>query len=315
VLAHVHTWRLYECGHPVLAAVAGAALAGQGLWSWPAIGVAVGCLLGWIGGMYAGDVLGWRQDLIAKPHRPIPSGAVSPRSAYVCVGVLAGSGCALLVVINWRALVFVGLTVACYAAYNLVLKDRGLPGDLVVGVATSLSVFLIGTTAGGGWPPARLLPVAGVLLLQGIYHNLLQTLTDVDGDRRAGWRTVPVRHGVDVAVHVLAFLGAGWLLLAAALPFWLGHGTAVYFGLLAGSVWLTAASLRLIPRGGRPLPREVALAAYELHLVDRAMLPAALLSLAADPLLVLVILGLAVVITRLSARALLHRHELGSLVG
>lgn len=279
------------------------------------MGVALGCLFGWIGGMYAGDVLGWRQDLVAKPHRPIPSGSVSVRSACLCGLAFALLGCGVLVAINWRALVFVGLTIACYLAYNTVCKDRGLLGDLLAGIATSGSVFLIGSLAAGGWPAGRLLPVAGVLLLQGIFHNLLQSLTDVDGDRRAGWRTVPVRHGIEITVLLLGLLGAGWLVLAGLLPFLLGHGTAVYFWLLAGSAWLTAGSLRLILRAPRPLPRSVALAAYAYHLLDRSVLPAALLSLAVDPLLVLVILGVAVVTTRLSARASLHRHELGMPVG
>jgi geranylgeranylglycerol-phosphate geranylgeranyltransferase len=304
--AHLEVWRVHECWHPVVVTLAGAVLAGLPVGSARTVWVEVACVCGWIAGMYCGDFIGCRQDAIAKPHRPIPSGRVSLSAAATATAAFSIIGSAILLVLNWRCLVVVGLVMGAYAAYNLLLKSRGLLGDLAEALATTTSVFLVATMAGGSWPPARLLPLALVLLLQCAFNNLALAMTDIEGDRRAGWRTLPVRRGTGTALGVLTALAMAWLVLAVSRP-----GPALYYALLGVSALLTTATVGTLLRAPAPLPRAVALRAYEYHLIDRTVLPAALLSLAASPKVVLAVVAVGIAGTWLTARRFLYRHELG----
>ncbi|WP_409239737.1 hypothetical protein [Streptomyces sp. PA5.6] len=68
------------------------------------------------------------------------------------------------------------------------------------------------------WPPPALVVAAPALGIQGAFSNVLLTIVDVEEDRRAGSRTLPVRRGVQVSVGVLAVLAAAAYGLAGLTP-------------------------------------------------------------------------------------------------
>ncbi|MGH2347409.1 MAG: UbiA family prenyltransferase, partial [Chloroflexota bacterium] len=83
-LAHLEMTRPYTMFHAGLVAVAGAELASSGdgaPWRVALAGAVTIC--GWEAGLYAGDYYDRDLDARSKPFRPVPSGWVSPREAFL----------------------------------------------------------------------------------------------------------------------------------------------------------------------------------------------------------------------------------------
>ncbi|MBV8933568.1 MAG: hypothetical protein JO285_13575, partial [Kutzneria sp.] len=180
-------------------------------------------------------------------------------------------------------------------------------------VSTSGNVFLVGTAVGASWPPLALLPAYLALFAQAIVYNVFFALTDIDGDRSVGWKTLPVRRGVDTTIMVLTGLLMVQLGCAAIVPLWIGHTTALpaYLTLVAVSALLSAGAVRTLVLASRPLRRVVALRAVEYCLLDRVVLPAAFVILVDGVMPVGAVLLVALVSTWWASRTLLYRHEIG----
>ena len=184
-------------------------------------------------------------DAINEPRRPIPSGRMPGRwGLYIAIGwtllslVLAatlgpvGFGAGLL-----------GLALAwAYSAPPLRLKRNGWWGNSACGLcyeglawATGGAVMML-----GAWPDARSLVLA---LLYSVGAHGIMTLNDfksIEGDRRMGIGSLPVRLGVDGAARVAAAL-----MIApqfAVLLLLLQWGATVHAGalavLIAWQAWL-----------------------------------------------------------------------------
>ena len=184
-------------------------------------------------------------DAINEPRRPIPSGRMPGRwGLYIAIGwtllslVLAatlgpvGFGAGLL-----------GLALAwAYSAPPLRLKRNGWWGNSACALcyeglawATGGAVMML-----GAWPDARSLVLA---LLYSVGAHGIMTLNDfksIEGDRRMGIGSLPVRLGVDGAARVAAAL-----MIApqfAVLLLLLQWGATVHAGalavLIAWQAWL-----------------------------------------------------------------------------
>ena len=175
-------------------------------------------------------------DAINEPRRPIPSGRMPGRwGLYIAIGwtllslVLAatlgpvGFGAGLL-----------GLALAwAYSAPPLRLKRNGWWGNSACALcyeglawATGGAVMML-----GAWPDARSLVLA---LLYSVGAHGIMTLNDfksIDGDRRMGIGSLPVRLGVDGAARVAAALMIAPQL--AVLLLLLQWGAAAHAGALA----------------------------------------------------------------------------------
>jgi geranylgeranylglycerol-phosphate geranylgeranyltransferase len=167
------------------------------------------------------DVVDRDADALNVPTRPIPSGALSVRSALT-IAVLCDV--AALVAAAWtRSGRVVALTCAMVAllfAYSLALERVLFVKNLVMGLIGA-SVPLFGNIAGTVPAEAKRLAVTiGLFILQ---KEILADAKDRDGDARTGLRTFPVRFGVRwtlvlvVALNVafLASLARGELALIA----------------------------------------------------------------------------------------------------
>lgn len=297
IVAHLETWRPYTLAYPGLVGLAGAALAqaatGGEASGWRLLGAWAVPTLGWLAGLYGGDYFDRRLDALAKPHRPIPSGRLPARAVLGWATGYAVTGTLILVLLNPRTLVVVAASAVGIALYNIRLKSHGILGDLAAGFSSSGCVVLVGAMAVAPWPPAHVLPVAVVLGLQATGYNIILTLTDVAGDRVAGWATMPVRRGRAFTVRVLAGVMVCWLGLAV-----LAGGTPL---VLAASAALSIAVLAAI---SRPLR------AFEWHALDRVLLPGAFL--ATDALL---LVAAALAGTYAALRTLLYPFETGARTG
>ncbi|HEU5333984.1 MAG TPA: UbiA family prenyltransferase [Actinocrinis sp.] len=308
LFAHIETWRPYTLCYIGLIGLAGAGLAR------PSAGVAVLIAswfiptIGWLAGLYGGDYFDRELDAQTKPHRPIPSGRLAASTALCLMVSLIALGAVLTLLINWRATLLVAAAAVLGVAYNAALKARGLFGNVARGML-SLFALLFGAMMAVSWPGGRLLLAGLVFLVHDVGSNLIGAIRDTDGDRAAGYRTLPVRRGVRAAVAVCAACWAGWVALAAlAGPARPGVATLLLF---ATAVALGALAVAITARAGSERLRLDALRAHKILCAERVILASAAVSVGLGSAVALTVMVPALLITVATQIVLRDRHELG----
>lgn len=142
-------------GDPLAGALLAGAALGTGVACRPTALAAGAALCLYACGVVANDVLGADEDARERPDRPIPSGRISRRAAFIAAVLLnaAGLGCAMQAGMTALA---VGVVLSlCVWAYNL--KARSMAGvrPFVMGACRGLSLLLGAATLG---PAALLTP-------------------------------------------------------------------------------------------------------------------------------------------------------------
>ncbi|WP_328897395.1 SCO3242 family prenyltransferase [Streptomyces sp. NBC_00236] len=104
-------------------------------------------------GMALNDWADRDEDAIDRPHRPIPSGRISPRAALTAAGALTGAGLVLAARAGRPALAAATGLAATVWAYDLRLKHTPA-GPAAMAAARGLDL-LLGAAATGAAPSAR----------------------------------------------------------------------------------------------------------------------------------------------------------------
>jgi 4-hydroxybenzoate polyprenyltransferase len=157
------------------------------------------------------------RDRAAKPHKPIPAGVISRRTAWAVTGAAGAVGLGISAIFGPAVLALGAAGYTTGLAYDLVMRRWGL-GWLCFAVAFPLLLVWTWVAATGELPPAWpvLLPLAA---LAGPTIHLANSLVDTEADEQAGVRTLATRLGPVRALRVLAALeatvhGLAWLTLA-----------------------------------------------------------------------------------------------------
>jgi geranylgeranylglycerol-phosphate geranylgeranyltransferase len=181
--------------------------------------------------MIFNDIADKEEDKINAPHRPIPSGKISIKAAYiygVIVAILALITGVVIDVINGLCGLSV-LTVILFGGsldlYDFKLKKLGIWGNATIGMNVT-ALFAYGAlhsylVYGGDFQYVPII-VGAAAGLGNIGREIIKGLPDVEGDREAGVRTLAVKFGVKKA----AIIGSFFLFCLLA-----GGGTAVFIGL------------------------------------------------------------------------------------
>ena len=164
-------------------------------------------------------------DAINEPHRPIPSGRLPGRwGLYVALAWTALSLAVGGLLGPWGfGATLVGLALAwAYSAPPLRLKRDGWIGNAAVAVCYEGLPWITGAAVMGvAMPDARILTLAALYSFGAHGIMTLNDFKSVDGDRRMGIRSLPVRLGVETAARVAcAFMVAPQILVIAALWHW-----------------------------------------------------------------------------------------------
>ncbi|MET9433768.1 SCO3242 family prenyltransferase [Streptomyces sp. NPDC006551] len=112
-------------------------------------------------GMALNDWADRAEDAVDRPHRPIPSGRISPRAALVASAALTAAGLGLAARAGRPALAVAAGLAATVWSYDLHLKHTAA-GPAAMAAARALDL-LLGATATGGPPSPRPLPSAALL--------------------------------------------------------------------------------------------------------------------------------------------------------
>ena len=281
--AHVETWRPYTLWYVGLVSLGGAGLVGGPHQPWRLVAAWAAPTAGWLGGHYLGDYFDRELDAGSKPHRPIPSGRLSPATARACGAVWFAVLAVLAAIGGWGTLLIALLGALGIVAYSCWLKARGAAGNLVRG-ALGASALLYGAAAMDRRPAGAAIAALALFALAYLLHdtmsNLVGTLRDIDGDRAGGYQTLPVRRGSQYAVGTVLGLYLATVLAALAGGLLAPHGNLA--GYLISLIVVTALGLlALVPVVGqrRQLPIALALRAHSVLVIERVVLASAVAGL------------------------------------
>jgi chlorophyll synthase len=215
-------------------------------------------------------------DAINEPHRPIPSGRIPGRwGLYIA---LAWTGLSIALAAALGPVVFaaaaVGLVLAwLYSAPPVRLKQNGWWGNSAVAVSYEGLPWVTGAAVmlGGAVPDLRTFAIAGLYSLGAHGIMTLNDFKSVEGDRRTGVGSLPVRLGPERAARVAcAVMAVPQGVVVGLLVLW-GHPlhAAAVAALLAAQL---ALMVRLLadPRARAPWYNATGVSLYVLGMLVSA---------------------------------------------
>ena len=286
VRAHVETWRPDRLAYVGLVSLGAAFLASIHPAVSTLLGAAIAPVLGWIAALYCGDYFDRRLDRVAKPWRPIPSGRLRVRGALAGIALSAAAGLAIAALLDPRALVVAVAAASLSVSYSAIFKRRGFSGNAVRGATTALA-FVFGAVAASGHVSLDLLPLAGMFWAHDIASNLVGALRDMQGDRKGGYGTLPVRRGVSLSRRISVSLFALAFAVAVAYPpaARLGLAFVPYLAFVAVAAALGASAILELVRSPSDAVAGGAGRAHRIIVVERSLLATALIAGAGQTLL------------------------------
>ncbi len=195
------------------------------------------------------DVIDLPEDAVAKPYKPLVRGVVA-RSTAAWVGVVLGAiGLGVAATVNLATLALGGAALAAGLTYDLGLRRSMLSWVPWWG---GMAVLPLAAYASAGAIPTRLFVLVPLAALVALGLHFANALPDIDADRLAGLRSLPVVVGRNAAgwSGPAALFLAGVVSWVAAVPL----GQALF--VLAAGTGALALSLVMVAvtRTPRPFP-------------------------------------------------------------
>jgi len=312
LFAHLETWRPYTviwCG---LVSLVGSCISYK---SFPSLTIAflafIIPIMGWTAGLYLSDFLDRKLDKIEKPHRPIPSGRIHPYEALFIGAVFAGTGLALsfyLSIYNLALVFVVAFLVLGYAKFS---KSRGILGNLNRGLVTVAAFFYGVFSTGQTFDsiPIYIWLLSFVFLIHDTNSNLVGAIRDMEGDKKGGYKTIPVKYGLKNSIFISLFLTFIWLGFLFYLAWYYSFlKTEFYFLMIIDALILFILYVYLF-RSIKNYSRQRALRFHEFFVIERVTLASALIFGIVDIKISIVIYFAALFLTVVSQMLLRKRYE------
>jgi geranylgeranylglycerol-phosphate geranylgeranyltransferase len=168
-------------------------------------------------------------DAVNRPDRPIPRGAVPPRTALATAGAWFLLAVAVAALLPPLALAIAAVNLVALVTYTSLFKGTPGLGNALVAYLVG-STFLFGGAAVGS--PRAVVVLAALAGLSTFTREVIKDVEDVAGDREEGLTTLPVAVGERTALWV----GAAALAVAVAvspLPYLTGTLGGAYLAVVA----------------------------------------------------------------------------------
>jgi len=179
-------------------------------------------------------------DAINEPHRPIPSGRIPGEWGFwiACLWTCVSLAVATILGPWGFAATVLGLVLAwMYSAPPFRLKRDGWLGGTACAACYEGLPWITGAAVmSAGAPDGRVLAMAGLYSFGAIGIMTLNDFKAVEGDRRTGILSLPVRYGEDRAAMLACLLMAAPQVVVVALLLVWGapwHAAAIALSLLA----------------------------------------------------------------------------------
>ncbi|PKO04960.1 MAG: prenyltransferase [Chloroflexi bacterium HGW-Chloroflexi-3] len=176
--------------------------------------------------MIFNDLFDLEVDRINTPHKPIPSGKVTPTEAIV-FGVV--TALIALLIAGWIAPLVLVLSLALWILgflYNWKLKASGLMGNLIVATNVATTFILGGISVGEGSNPLAWI-FGAIAFVFDLAEEIAGDAMDMEGDRKRGSRSLAILYGKQSALKISGVLFLVMIVLTL-LPVVLGETHLAY---------------------------------------------------------------------------------------
>jgi len=204
--------RPLNCAMAAVGVVIGEILAGAHL-SVQAVLAPIVAAIVCAGGNAINDYFDAEVDAVNRPERPIPSGRVSRKAAKRFALACFASGVFLSIFINSWCFIIAAVNSILLYAYSWKLKGTPLIGNAVISYLVG-SCFLFGAAV--GTRPAAAVWLFLLAFLANLVREILKDVEDVEGDAKAGLKTLPIVAGEKTALNVASVFS---IALAVLTPF------------------------------------------------------------------------------------------------
>jgi geranylgeranylglycerol-phosphate geranylgeranyltransferase len=195
-------------------------------------------------------------DAVNEPSRPIPSGAVRPKSTLVFASMLTLVGFAVACLISLYCLLTAVAAWMFFSVYTIVGKQSGLPGNLLVSVCVAIP-FIYGSTVVLSSVSLNVWLFVSMVFLSNTGREITKGIVDIQGDKAQNVKTVAVRYGEKRA----AVAAASFYLSAVSLSLlpWVVSIVSIWFlpFVLTTDIGLVASSYTLLMNHSRENARKV----------------------------------------------------------
>ncbi len=155
------------------------------------------------GGNVINDYFDFEIDKMNKPHRPLPRGAMTAQEVLTLYILFSLGGVLLNLFLNSAALRIACIAVIALYLYSAILKRTALLGNVLIGGLTGLA-FIYGAVV-VAHPEKSIVPATFAFLIN-LAREIIKDVEDLDGDKRDGAKTLPVRYGVKPALTLATVL-------------------------------------------------------------------------------------------------------------
>jgi geranylgeranylglycerol-phosphate geranylgeranyltransferase len=131
-------------------------------------------------------------DRVNKPSRPLPSGKISVKKAYIFYFGFIAVSVFISSLLNEKAIAIVLVSILLLFFYSKYLKRIPLVGNITVAFLTGL-VFIFGGVVVEN-PVAAIVPAVFAFLIN-LIREIVKDMEDVEGDSKAAVVTFPTKFG------------------------------------------------------------------------------------------------------------------------
>ena len=161
------------------------------------------------------DIYDMGIDRENKPSRPLPSGKISVKKAYLFYFGFIALSVFISSLLNEKATAIVLVSILLLFSYSKYLKRIPLVGNITVALLTGL-VFIFGGVVVKN-PASAIVPAVFAFLINFI-REIVKDVEDVEGDRQAGVITFPIRYGFQKSKIIILIITIS-LILYTLYPF------------------------------------------------------------------------------------------------
>lgn len=169
-------------------------------------------LLGFLSGflissaaMITNDYFDLEVDRINHPQRPLPSGKISLSEIKILTAVFTILGFITAALLGLPALVLAMILWIIAILYNWKLKEKGLIGNVMVGISVA-GFFIFGGLSIGGLTNTTIWIFGILAFLFDLGEEIAGDAMDMDGDEKRSSRTLARKYGKKYALKVSSAL-------------------------------------------------------------------------------------------------------------
>ena len=166
------------------------------------------------------DYFDIESDRINAPDRPLPSGLVTKQDVILLTAGVTLLGLITGFLISWAAVLVIMVVWIVGFLYNWRFKKVFLLGNLMVSLSVGMTFIFGGVSVNRPFSPLVWFFAAWVFFIN-LGEEIAADAMDIDGDRKAGSRSIALVLGRDKALRISAAIFLT-VIAASSLPFILG---------------------------------------------------------------------------------------------